>query len=245
MFHDHEQGCSWGEFIMSESRAVHGQTKWSACSARSLMSKRAKMLQTCLEDRPKKSVWDHNSTHGVPGYFIPAEEQCRFYFKGKQGAGVVNREDTNVCKSLYCTDGDKTEATGPPLEGTACGGQGTHWCKGGECLPIELAKWGAWEQGLCQSACIADSVGFRVNTRQCLVLDGYDEDEHQCVGIDHYVSLCEDLALCGTRSCGQQRMARVEYATQQCREQAPIFRGASVGAQAPHDPAKQSEVRPY
>ena len=99
------------------------------------------------------------------------------------------------------------------------------------------------DRGLCQSACIADSVGFRVNTRQCLVLDGYDEDQHQCVGIDHYVSLCEDLAICGTRSCGQQRMARVEYATRQCRKQAPIFRGASVGAQAPHDPANHSEVR--
>ena len=245
MYHDHLDGCSWGDFIMSESRAVYGQTKWSTCSAGRLKSKVSKMRLQCLEDRPKKSNWDHNSTHGVPGYFIPADEQCRFYFKGKEGAAAVNKEDEGVCQVLVCTDGDKSEKTGPPLEGTACGGQGTHWCKGGECLPLELAKWGGWQQGLCQSACIADSVGFRVNTRQCLVLDGYNEDEHQCVGIDHYVSLCEDMAICGTRSCGRQRTTRAQYATQQCRQQAPIFRGVSVGAQAPHDRNKPSEVRQH
>ena len=34
----------------------------------------------CLGDRPSKAqagLWDHNSTHGVPGYFITAEEQCK------------------------------------------------------------------------------------------------------------------------------------------------------------------------
>ena len=243
MYHDHEDGCNLREFIMSRSRAVHGQTKWSACSARMLGSMRAKRLLKCLEDRPRKSKWDHNSTHGVPGYFITAEEQCRFYYKGKDGAGAVNKEDDRVCQALLCTDGERTEATGPPLEGTACGGQGTHWCKGGDCVPIEPTKWGGWQQGLCESACIADSVGFRVNKRQCLVLEGYDEDRHQCLGIDQYVSLCEDMVICGTRSCGGQRQTKNQYATQQCRQKSPIFRGASVGAQAPHDMTKPKEVR--
>ena len=34
----------------------------------------------CLGDRPSRAqagLWDHNSTHGVPGYFITAEEQCK------------------------------------------------------------------------------------------------------------------------------------------------------------------------
>ena len=67
-----------------------------------------------MKDRPSKApVWDHNATHGVPGYFIPANEQCRFYFKGKDGASAANDpEDTTLCVRLLCTDGDNTESTG-------------------------------------------------------------------------------------------------------------------------------------
>ena len=37
---------------------------------------------------------------------------------------------------------------GPPLEGTSCGGEGTHWCKNGECVPVQPAKWGGWKAGM-------------------------------------------------------------------------------------------------
>ena len=62
------------------------------------------------------------------------------------------------------------DVPGPPLEGTSCGGQGTHWCKGGSCVPITPFKWGGWNEGVCRSACLANSVGYRENTRQCLIL---------------------------------------------------------------------------
>ena len=98
MGHDGNVGCDWSEYIMSKSRADHGQTSWSSCSKASLASQSVKPAQPraftstlagcrgavsrlgCLGDRPSKAqagLWDHNSTHGVPGYFITAEEQCK------------------------------------------------------------------------------------------------------------------------------------------------------------------------
>ena len=172
MFHDGEDGCDRDGYIMSRSRGVHGQTKWSKCSERTLASKRTEKKLKCLQDRPQKApLWDHNSTNGVPGYFIPVEEQCKFYYKGKEGASAANDpRDPTLCQHLQCTDGQKTESTGPPLEGTSCGGDGTHWCREGTCVPVQPAKWGGWQEGLCQSACVAESVGYRENTRQCLIL---------------------------------------------------------------------------
>ena len=38
MGHDGSVGCDWSEYIMSRSRAVHGQTSWSSCSKASLAS---------------------------------------------------------------------------------------------------------------------------------------------------------------------------------------------------------------
>ena len=97
MGHDGSVGCDWSEYIMSRSRAVHGQTSWSSCSKASLASQSVQPARPgactsilayrgavsrlgCLGDRPSRAqagLWDHNSTHGVPGYFITAEEQCK------------------------------------------------------------------------------------------------------------------------------------------------------------------------
>ena len=69
----------------------------------------------------------------MPGYFYTAQEQCRFFFHGKEGADKANPEnDPFICENLKCKQGDEEVNTGPPLEGTACGGQGTQWCRGGE-----------------------------------------------------------------------------------------------------------------
>ena len=38
MGHDGNVGCDWSEYIMSKSRADHGQTSWSSCSKASLAS---------------------------------------------------------------------------------------------------------------------------------------------------------------------------------------------------------------
>ena len=79
---------------------------------------------------------------------------------------------------------------GPPLEGTSCGGEGTHWCREGACVPVQVtghskdditsppvspvqaARWSGWEAGDCSSGCLEDSVGARTSTRHCLVLRG-------------------------------------------------------------------------
>ena len=48
-------------------------------------------------------MWDHNQTHGVPGYFFTADEQCRFFFKGLEGSGAVE-QDSSICESLECSE---------------------------------------------------------------------------------------------------------------------------------------------
>ena len=61
------------------------------------------------------------------------EEQCKFYYKGAEGSAAANDpRDPGLCDQLLCTDGVQVESTGPPLEGTSCGGKGTHWCREGE-----------------------------------------------------------------------------------------------------------------
>ena len=69
-------------------------------------------------------MWDHNQTHGVPGYFFTADEQCRFFFKGLEGSGAAEQDEA-ICQSLQCSNGQEVVETGPPLEGTSCGGEGT------------------------------------------------------------------------------------------------------------------------
>ena len=142
-------------------------------------------------------MWDHNQTHGVPGYFFTADEQCRFFFKGLEGSRAVE-QDSSICESLECSDGQEVVQTGPPLEGTSCGGAGTHWCRAGQCTPVQGARWGGWRRGQCRSACVKHSMGVRTHTRDCLVLPGH-ETGHQCSGVDQYISLCDDVALCGAR----------------------------------------------
>ena len=169
---------------MSRSRALHGQTQWSSCSESTLSSKKAKRRLKCLSDRPSQAPrWDHNNTHGVPGYFIPADEQCRFYHKGKEGAAAANeKSDESICQSLLCSDGESVEATGPPLEGTSCGGTGTHWCKEGSCVLVEPTRWSGWREGLCRSGCLVHSTGYKEISRSCLVLEGYEGET--CKGED-------------------------------------------------------------
>ena len=76
-------------FIMSATRGLTGETTWSSCSGQSircgfitiiillLLLHRANHRLSCLSDRPLTSNWDHNDTMMVPGYFYPAQEQCR------------------------------------------------------------------------------------------------------------------------------------------------------------------------
>ena len=93
---------------------------------------------------------------------------------------------------------------------------------------MQPAKWGGWREGLCQSACVANSVGFRENTRQCLILQvrfkiivtqiisqvqGYEDSSAECVGINRHVTLCDDVAICGVRSCGSSRQSRHQVST--------------------------------
>ena len=178
--------CDWSGFIMSRSRASHGQTEWSSCSKGILSCKKTNERLKCLTHHPIIAlVWNHNNTHGVPGYFISADEQCRFYHKGKKGAASANeRKEANICQSLLCTDGEAKEPThtGPPLEGTSCGGEGTHWCKEGRCVPVQPARWSGWREGVCRSGCLVHSTGYKDITRTCMVLEGYEGET--CTGQD-------------------------------------------------------------
>ena len=199
----------------------------------------------CLRDRPSQAaLWDHNKTHGVPGYFITAEEQCRFFYRGAEGARAVE-QDTEICSSLRCSDGRTEEETGPPLEGTSCGVRGgeAHWCKEGDCVPVQPARWQEWRGGQCQSACVKHGTGVRRYSRSCLLLPGY-ETGHQCPGIDQYLSLCDDVAICGTRSCGSARRTRVDIATERCGQLRPLQANDSyvMGSPAKHHQEKPEQA---
>ena len=179
----------------------------------------------------------------MPGYFITAEEQCRFFFKGLEGAGAVE-QDQSVCSSLKCTDGRRVEETGPPLEGTSCGvreGQ-ARWCREGSCVPVQPARWENWRAGTCHSACVKHGTGVRTFSRDCILLPGY-EAQH-CHGIDQYVSLCDDLAICGTRSCGSARRSRVDIAMERCQQLKPLQANESyvMGSPAKHDKDKPDQA---
>ena len=159
----------------------------------------------------------------VPGYFYTAQEQCRFFYHGKEGADKANPEnDPFICENLKCKQGDEEVNTGPPLEGTACGGQGTQWCRGGECVEVQGSHWSLWRSGPCSSACTRRGTGARELSRTCLTLPGYEETS--CPEApDFDVALCEDTALCGSRTVYGGRRTRAQLATLLCEQQAEVI----------------------
>ena len=124
---------------------------------------------------------------------------------------------------------------GPPLEGTSCGGEGTHWCREGACVPVQvtghskddlttsppvcaggavervggggLQLWvsGGQRGGQDQHQTLPRAQGVTLTPAwQWLQLEtpvARYEDTASCVGSSSSVSLCDDLAICGTRSC--------------------------------------------
>jgi len=242
MKHDGDDGCEDSSFIMAESNNNNnsGQTSWSSCSAEKLA--KSDSLE-CLMDRPSKGPkWEQNNTMGVPGHFITAEEQCKFYFHGIEEATVANSPaDNNFCNSMKCRKGNVVSETGPPLEGTSCGDDGARWCREGKCESIIGARWSVTKKSNCRSACLARSSGYSEIDRVCLVLDGFEDQE--CEGPEKWVELCDDSHLCGTRSCASQRTSRTQAATSICEKQSrylPGRAGNTIGK-----PARYSPDRPW
>lgn len=225
--------------IMSRTRSVRGQTIWSPCSGQKV---RENKRLVCLADRPhvlnSQLQWDHSKTQQVPGYFYTAQEQCRFFFHGKEGADIANPEnDPLLCENLVCKQGEEEVNTGPPLEGTACGGEGTRWCRSGECVEVQGSRWSHWRSGPCSSACTQRGTGARKLFRTCLTLPGYPETN--CAdGPDFDVALCEDTALCGSRRSYGGRRTRAQLATLLCEQQAAFVNSLQADAlqssSAPH-----------
>ena len=83
--HEQEQGGSRADQLELLQQGQPRQPVSAATSHRAFTSilagcRGAVSRLGCLGDRPSKAqagLWDHNSTHGVPGYFITAEEQCK------------------------------------------------------------------------------------------------------------------------------------------------------------------------
>jgi len=216
----HDKGFIGDGFIMSTKRLERGQTSWSPQSGESI---RQNHRLTCLSDRPiLPNHWDHNDTQLVPGYFYPADEQCRFFFHGKEASPAEEEEDDpERCQNLVCQHENDIQSTGPPLEGTSCGGEGTHWCRSGTCVPVQPFRWSPWRSGPCVSACTRDGTGTRKLTRQCLRLPGY-EDQDCGDESEEAVLLCQDTQLCGVRRTGGRR-TRAQLATLLCEQQAALL----------------------
>jgi len=237
MKHDGDRNnCEYGRYIMAESRGSSGQTSWSTCSAEKLAES---TTLNCLYDRPGKvPKWEQNNTMGVPGHFITADEQCKFFFHGIEEATIANSPaDNNFCDLLKCRNGDNVQETGPPLEGTSCGDDGARWCRDGKCESIIGARWSVTKKSNCRSACLARSSGYSEIDRVCLTLDGFENKE--CEGPEKWVELCDDSHLCGTRSCNSQRTSRSQAANYLCEKQSrylPGLPGKIIGKPARHSP---------
>ena len=224
--------------IMSSTRSGGGQTVWSPCSGEKV---RDNKRLVCLADRPhllSQSQWDHSKTQQVPGYFYTAQEQCRFFFRGKEGADISNPvDDPLLCENLICKQGDQRVNTGPPLEGTACGGEGTQWCRSGECVEVQGSHWSHWRSGPCRSACTKRGTGARELFRTCLTLPGFPETD--CGdGPDFDVALCGDTDLCGSPTAYGGRRTRAQLATLLCEQQAAFIDSKEIedfqASPAPH-----------
>ena len=181
----------------------------------------------------------------MPGYFYTAQEQCRFFYHGKEGADKANPEnDPFICENLKCKQGDEEVNTGPPLEGTACGGQGTQWCRGGECVEVQGSHWSLWRSGPCSSACTRRGTGARELSRTCLTLPGYEETS--CPEApDFDVALCEDTALCGSRTVYGGRRTRAQLATLLCEQQAEVIESLKEDKDVQGSPAVHSSKEPW
>ena len=149
--------------------------------------------------------------------------------------------------------------TGSPLEGTSCGGEGTHWCKEGRCVPVQPTRWSGWREGVCRSGCLVHSMGYKDITRTCMVLEGYEgetctgqdrwEKEKVCLVIHdlwRWIELCEDASICGVRSCADTRQTRTQQATAKCTDLAHFFPQINqrnpLGAPARHSDEKPAQV---
>ena len=114
----------------------------------------------------------------------------------------------------------------------------------GECVEVQPARWGEWRAGDCQSACLKHGTGVRLSTRDCLLLPGYEESQ-QCQGKARHISLCEDLAICGTRSCGSDRRDRVDIAMEVCQRLSSSGQeedGYVMGSPAKHNYKKPEQA---
>ena len=93
---------------------------------------------------------------------------------------------------------------------------------GGECVEVQGSHWSLWRSGPCSSACTRRGTGARELSRTCLTLPGYEETS--CPEApDFDVALCEDTALCGSRTVYGGRRTRAQLATLLCEQQAEVI----------------------
>ena len=156
---------------------------------------------------------------------------CNFILMAVCIFSCLKASPPNICswvQVLVCSDGAGEEETGPPLEGTGCGGAGTHWCRAGRCVPVQGTRWADWQAGPCRSpaagptltnsadcrsGCLQHGTGARLLSRSCLALPGWQAD---CAGPRLATALCGDTAICHTRAGGRGRTSPAHWAAATC-----------------------------
>jgi len=126
--------CDSTNFIMGPKLSP-GAITWSKCTRRQ-MSRFLDSYGSCLTQTNSKGREDINSNMvDLPGERFSGDDQCHLMYGPKWTlyTGPVNGKETNVCKGIWCRNGNNLKSpNAAALQGTECS-EG-RYCKSGMCV---------------------------------------------------------------------------------------------------------------
>lgn len=126
-----KNNCDSTKFIMSPGTGP-GKTNWSACSRKYLEDFLASRKSSCLASQDSQPVEALNEDP-LPGQLFPADDQCKLALGKRYSAYTSSRTPFNdVCRVLWCQQGQWASSAHPALDGTACASG--KYCREGSCV---------------------------------------------------------------------------------------------------------------
>ncbi|XP_075731284.1 A disintegrin and metalloproteinase with thrombospondin motifs adt-2 isoform X2 [Rhipicephalus microplus] len=123
--------CDPDRFIMSPATGP-GKTSWSACSRQYLEDFLAGRGSSCLATVDSEPV-EELSEDPLPGELFPADDQCKLALGKRYSAYASSKSPFNdVCRQLWCQQGQWASAAHPALDGTTCATG--KYCREGSCV---------------------------------------------------------------------------------------------------------------
>ncbi|OQR66332.1 A disintegrin and metalloproteinase with thrombospondin motifs 18-like, partial [Tropilaelaps mercedesae] len=126
--------CDSNKYIMSD-RTGAGKVNWSKCSNDYVKQADRKGQYKCLanEAKPASSAVDIARQAQLPGEEYSASQQCQMALSPKHKPYTTASAPFNdVCRELWCLEGQWATPAHPALDGTKCGSG--KWCRQGACV---------------------------------------------------------------------------------------------------------------